>query len=105
MNQRRHALWCFRVNRTRKYFIRQQEYLDVRPQLRQQPFSPGFSRFTEEDGPEFEAAADGFFDDPHTLDGGMAIISRLALGKSLPQVFHLLVLRAADGPKAVVGIL
>jgi hypothetical protein len=77
----------------------------VSAKLWQQTARSALARFAEEDGPELESAADGFFQSADALDGGVPVLCKLALGEGLAQVLNLLVLSASDGAQAIVSML
>ena len=72
-------------------------------ELGQQAFGAVFGGGAKEDRLEFQAAADGFFENAHAFDGAIAVGCEFTMGKSAAQFFDQGVVASLDASQALAG--
>jgi hypothetical protein len=101
-DKRRHTLGGVSRNGGSKQLIRQQYGLDVGADLRDEALDLAFRRFAEKDGPKAQATANRFFDDPHALNGAIALVGKFPASKRPAQLLHQRIVASFHAAKAVV---
>jgi hypothetical protein len=83
--------------------VRQQQSLDVRPNLRQQTFRAVLCRLAKEDSPKPQPAADRFLNDAQALNRAIALFRALGARKCPPELLDQSVVATFDAAQSLAA--